>query len=105
MIVSAWKSGKHNDTGVGYGVKLSIKDRDSHFEKTWDKVSVTLPNGVKLEASVAKESFWNKTCHELINKKFGEWFIEENLAPWPNRKPPKFDLVLQGENNFILNKL
>lgn len=73
MIVKAWNNGEHKATGAGYGVKLSVEDRDSFFDPEWETVFVTLPNGVKLEANVKKASFWNNTCIELINKKFGQW--------------------------------
>lgn len=105
MIVKAWNNGEHKASGAGYGVKLSVDDRDSFFDQKWDKVFVTLPNGIKVEANVKKASFWNKTCRELINKKFGEWFIEQNLAPWVSGKPPEFKLIPQADNFFVLSEI
>ena len=105
MIVKAWNNGEHKASGAGYGVKLSVEDRDSFFDRKWEKVVVTLPNGIKVEANVKKASFWNGTCRELINKKFGEWFIEKGLAPWVSGKPPEFKLTPQADNFFVLSEI
>lgn len=82
MIVNAWSCGSHKSTGAGYGLKIKIEDRDLYFDKSWKIVLVELPNGLIVEANVNKSSFWNKICHELINKEFGLWFLELGIAPW-----------------------
>lgn len=105
MIVKAWNNGKHQASGAGYGVKLSVQDRDSFFDRKWKKVIITLPDGVKVEANVKKDSFWNETCRELINKKLGVWFIENNLAPWASGYPPEFKLTSQTNNCFVLSEI
>jgi hypothetical protein len=105
VIVKAWNNGEHKASGAGYGVKLSVEDRDSFFDQNWENVIVTLPNGVKLEANIKKASFWNNTCRELSNKKFGEWFIEKNVAPWDSGKPPSFKLTPQKNNAFVLSEI
>lgn len=40
MKVTAWNSGKHLESGAGYGFKLSIEDRDTFFDKDWTTVFV-----------------------------------------------------------------
>ena len=101
MKVTAWNSGKHFESGAGYGLKLSIKDRDEHFSKEWATVFVELPNSdVPIEISIAKPSFWNTTCRELISQEIGIWLRSEGLAPWTKGKPPKFELISSGERKF-----
>ena len=102
MIVTAWNNGKHHPTGAGYGLKIAIQDRDAHFSKDWSSVVVTLPNGVKVESNINKSSFWGKSCRELINQQFGQWFMEQGLAPWEKGRPPKFELAHDTENVFTL---
>ncbi len=105
MIVTAWNSGKHFESGAGYGLKLSIEDRDAFFDKSWETVFLELPNkGEAIEINIAKPSFWNKTCRELISQEIGLWLRSEGLAPWVKGKPPKFDLAPIGEGRFRLTQ-
>ena len=103
MEVTAWNNGSPSETGVGYGLKVSITDRDNHFQRVWKTVSITLPNGVKTNVNIDKESFWNGTCRELISKQIGEWLLESGNAPWHYGKPPKLELTPVGYRQFILN--
>ena len=71
FLVTAWKSGKWEKTRISCGFKVSIEDRDRFFETSWETVTLRLVAGEKrrvAEANVAKDSFWDKTCRELINK-------------------------------------
>ncbi len=101
MKVTSWNSGKHLESGAGYGLKLSIEDRDTFFDKNWTTVFVQLPNnGEEIEINIAKPSFWNKTCRELISQDIGIWLRSEDLAPWTKGKPPKFELLPNGDKKF-----
>lgn len=101
MIVTAWNSGKHFESGAGYGLKLSIDDRDAYFSKEWPTVFVELPNSdIPIEINITKPSFWNNTCRELISQDIGIWLRSEGLAPWIKGKPPKFNLVPNGKKKF-----
>lgn len=101
MKVTAWNSGKHFESGAGYGLKVSIEDRDTFFDKNWTSVIVQLPNNNEpIEINIAKSSFWNSTCRELISQDIGIWLRSEGLAPWRKGKPPKFELVHIAGNSF-----
>ncbi len=101
MIVTAWNSGKQLESGAGYGLKLSVDDRDKYFSKEWSTVFVELPNSeVSIEINIAKPSFWNNTCRELISQEIGIWLRSEDLAPWTKGKPPKFELTPNGDKKF-----
>ena len=101
MIVTAWNNGKHFKSGAGYGLKLSIEDRDAFFDKSWKTVILKLPNKSEtIEINIAKPSFWNKICRELISQDIGLWLQSEGWAPWTKGKPPKFELVSKGERSF-----
>jgi hypothetical protein len=98
VIWTAWKNGKHNRIGTGYGFELSPEDRDKHFSREWRTVTLDLPNGdgfMKVEASVANQAFWERCC-ELRSKEIRQWLYREHHAPWPNRVPPKFQVVPIG---------
>lgn len=61
MKVTAWNDGKQLESGAGYGLKLSIDDRDEYFSKEWSTVFVELPNSdVPIEINIAKPSFWKQ---------------------------------------------
>ena len=107
MIVTAWKSGPANDTGTGYGVKLAAQDRDRHFVRTWETVTVEFDDSRQaVEVNIDKDSFWNDTCRELISKEIGRWIldlIEAKRVSWPKRHPPKFTLTPLGNRRFKLS--
>jgi len=104
MNVTAWNNGQHHASGAGYGLKLSIKDRDRYFKREWGTVFVELDGSRKVvEANVDKDSFWGGSCRELISKEFGIWLRGEGLAPWESGKPPKLQLTPVGERRFQLH--
>ena len=100
---TGWKNGKHSRTGVSYGLEISVEDRDEFFARSWKTVTLYLVNGKKQRtaiANVAKASFWDGTCRELINTEIRSWFFECGFAPWPNGNPPRFRMVSKGDREF-----
>lgn len=98
MIVTAWNNGKHHKSGAGYGLKLSVADRDKHFRREWKSVFILLEGQDKpIKVNIAKPSFWSPACRELINVEIGRWLIKNGLAPWPKGKPPKLVLTPMSE--------
>ena len=105
MEVTAWNNGKHHTTGAGYGFKISAKDRDEYFQRSWKNVLVFLPDSEQCVAvNIEKSSFWNATCLELISREFGRWLIQYGYAPWSWGAPPKFRLIPINSNSFRLYK-
>ena len=102
MEVVAWNNGQHHESGAGYGIKLDASDRDQFFDKSWESVLLVLPGGNEVAINIAKDSFWNETCRELISSDIGRWFVSSGNAPWPKGQPPKFELNPIGGNKFAL---
>jgi len=103
MIVTAWNNGSHHKSGAGYGIKVSIKDRDNYFDSGWSFIQLFLGDSKdSFSVNTAKKSFWNDTCHELISKDIGQWLIDQGLAPWPKGNPPKLKLTMLDGNQFRL---
>lgn len=99
--VTAWNNGQHCRSGAGYGLKLAAGDRDRLFDRAWKGVVLKLPGGRdEISVNIAKLSFWDASCSELIHKEIGRWLLDAGLAPWPYRHPPKFDLERVGERQF-----
>ena len=92
---TAWNNGQWHASGAGYGLKVSVADRDRCFRRDWRTVTLRLAADsgfVDVEVNCAKDSFWNGTCRELIARDVGRWFFDLGLAPWPKGRPPRFDL-------------
>lgn len=103
MIVTAWNNGAHHATGAGYGLKISIKDRDRCFRREWGTVLLELPGrDDPVEINIDKDSFWAPTCPELISKEIGLWLRANGYAPWPTGRPPRFPLDSLGGGRFEL---
>jgi len=106
MIVKAWNNGSHRIDGNGYGIKILIHDRDRYFDSSWKTISVVLEGyNEPIYVNINKASFWNNTCHELIDKEIGKWLIEHHLDRWQYRRPPELELIQIGERKFLLKVL
>ena len=93
---TAWNNGRRHASGAGYGLRLSLADRDRFFRRDWRSVTLRLVDAsgsVNVEVNCAKNSFWNGTCRELVAREIGRWFLHLGLAPWPEGRPPRFDLT------------
>ena len=103
MRVVGWSSGSpNNQTGAGYGIRISRQDRDRHFDPDWANVTVDL-DGQEEVAVDLSPSFW-RCCIELRSKLIGAWMLRKGLAPWPTGQPPEVELEPQGEARFRLYK-
>ena len=105
FTVTTWNNGSPSKTGAGYGLKISIPDRDKYFKKN-SKSAVLHLAGNKLPISVNtdKPSFWSPVCRELISKDIGAWLIENKMGKWKTGSPPKLTMISLGKNKFRLKK-
>lgn len=105
MIVTVWNNGAHNTSGAGYGLRILIEDRDSYFQTDWEHVILELEGDPQLlVVNVNKKSFWGPVCRELISKDIGIWLRQNDLAPWPKRRPPKLDMQPTGDRRFKVSR-
>jgi|SRR5215831_10043276 len=101
MIVTAWSNG-----GTGYGIKLSVNDRDRFFRTDWKSVTLEFEGLLATtQVSIAKKSFWTPECRELIKKEIGDWLQINGLDRWPKGNPPKIRLEPLGNQRFLLRRL
>jgi hypothetical protein len=106
MIVKAWNNGAYSSSGAGYGLKITVVDRDRYFHTDWEDVILELEEYPHLvEVNVKKESFWGPVCRELISKDIGVWMRENGLAPWPKGRPPKLEMQPIGGRRFKISKI
>jgi len=103
MKVTAWNNGNYHPSGAGYGLKVAVNDRDRYFDRSWQVVTVRIPDGSEAGVNVAKRSFWNDSCRELISKEIGQWMVRSGLAPWQKGHPPTFDLEPLANGCFELS--
>ena len=93
---TAWNNGQWHASSAGYGLKVSVADRDRFFRRDWRSVTLRLAaesGVVDVEVNCAKDSFWNGSCRELIARDIGRWLLELEVTPWPTGHPPRFDLA------------
>jgi type IV secretion system protein VirD4 len=99
FVATAWKNSVSWESAA-YGLKITREDRDKFFKREWKTVSLRLPNGVIATANVDKDSFWNDTCRELISAEIGAWLRDAKLAPWPDRSPPRVEIIPESAQSF-----
>ena len=79
-IVTAWNNGAHHSSGAGYGVKLTIKDRDAYLRREWGRVEIYLPGRANpTKVNVEKDSLWGRQCRELISHEIGKWLLATGM--------------------------
>ncbi len=103
VIWTAWKNGKHSRTG-GYGFRLSTRDRDQYFDPSWQTITIDLSHRdgfIAVQVFVDNEAFWNSCC-ELRSAEIRQWLYREQYAPWLDRRPPKFEVLILGQGHFRL---
>ena len=72
MRVKAWSNGSATATGSGYGVNLTKRDRDQHFDRGWSDVTVQT-HGSSAEVNLSP-AFW-RDCPELRSAHKRHWHI------------------------------
>ena len=100
---TAWTNGARSRTGAGYDLRISAEDRDKHFERRWNTVTLRMIGERTTrvaEANVDKTSFWDGTCRELINAEIGQWFIENGFDRWTHGIPPRFRMRALAQREF-----
>ena len=103
FTATAWNNSRWHTSGAGYGLRVSVADRDQFFKRNWRTVSLRLIAGstvIDAVANCAKESFWSEDCRELISQDIGRWIIGLDLSPWPKRCPPRFTMSPIGPAMF-----
>jgi len=104
MIAVGWNNGSpNNKTGAGYGIRITRRDRDKFFDKSWESVTLGLESDEVIEVKLSP-SFW-EGCIELRSARIGKWMLDHGLAPWPRGQPPQFQLEPRGEKRFRLSTL
>jgi len=101
FIATTWNNGQYHTSGAGYGIKISLENRERFFNRDWKTVIIHL-NGFDhpVEVNVAKESFWNRTCGELISRHIGLWLHRNNCARWPRRQPHQVRMTVISQREF-----
>jgi len=80
MKAVGWENGSpNNSTGSGYGIRISIQDRDTSFKIEWSSVKLDIVSYETIEVNLSK-SFWNK-CTELRSAEIGKYMIGNNTVP------------------------
>jgi hypothetical protein len=96
-----WNNGAHLTSGAGYGIKISVADRNMHMKSDWKTVDLYLPDRTDpVSVNIDKPSFWSKTCRELISREIGDWMLKTGIAPWQKGAPPKLRLTPVGTRKF-----
>lgn len=101
FIAKTWNNGHYHASGAGYGIKITFEDRGQFFDRNWQTVIIHLDGYSKpIEVNVAKVSFWNRTCGELIKKDIGIWLQRNNRDRWPLGHPHEVKITVIGEREF-----
>ena len=101
FIAKTWNNGHRHASGAGYGIKITMQDREQFFNRSWQSVMLHLNDySIPIEVNVAKASFWNKTCGELIKKDIGIWLIQNDCALGTLGWPFEIKMTVIGVRRF-----
>jgi hypothetical protein len=102
MRATGWSNGRPLSSGAGYGLRISVSDRDRFFHSDWDHVLLEVDGSRQVVVRLSA-SFW-RTCSELRSAEIGRWLLGQRLAPWPRGAPPSVEIDHIGENRFRLRR-
>jgi hypothetical protein len=54
ISATAWNSGKHHASGAGYGLKISVADRDRYFRREWGTVQLHIGPAAPIVVNTAR---------------------------------------------------
>jgi hypothetical protein len=97
MNVSAWSDGT-----TTYGIRIGKRNRAAYFQSSWSEIELELDG--RFHRIPLSAGFWNK-CPEFRSPLIREWLTRHGLLDWPEKAPPKFELVPLGKNRFRLSAL
>jgi hypothetical protein len=100
MRARAWSNGRPLPSGAGYGVRISVSDRDRFFRQDWDHVLLEV-DGSRQVVVLLSASFW-KACAELRSAEIGRWLLSQRLALWRRGAPPSVEIDHLAGNRFRL---
>jgi hypothetical protein len=92
MKATGWKGGT-------FGIRVSKKDAAEYFSPYWELVQIEIDGQIR--SFPLHASFW-KSCPEFRGGRIQEWLLKSGLAPWPEGKPPKLELIPRGGPLFRL---
>jgi hypothetical protein len=93
MLATGWKGGT-------YGVWVGPENAARYFNRSWTHIHVLI-NGRYHEFALTS-TFWT-SCPEFRGAAIREWFLQEKIAPWPYRQPPRLVLTSLGGGRFSLS--
>ena len=101
FITKTWNNGHRHASGAGYGIKITMQDREQFFNRSWQTVILHLSgNTSPIEVNVDKPSFWNRTCGELIKKDIGSWLLRNNCEVGTPGWPFEVRMIVIGDRGF-----
>ncbi len=106
MIATGWSNGQAAMQASSYGIRISPSDRTKHFRRSWRHVTVILA-GVgpqKVVGARLSPSFW-RSCPELRGPSIGAWLLSQGAAPWPKRRPPRFNVQPIAGQKFLVTRI
>ncbi len=105
MIVTAWNNGAHSRNGNGYGLRVLQADRDSHFDRQWDKLILEIEgNDEPVEVRLDQEKLWGEAPYAIPCAELGRWMRRNGMAPWARGAAPVFELNQLEGNRFRVRK-
>lgn len=96
---TAWTNGSPSPTGSGYGLRVTKADRDCYFDPAWTAVTLRFDDDSEIEVPITS-SFW-ENCTELRSSAIGRWMMNQRVAPWSHRQPPRVALTRIGDRRFV----
>jgi hypothetical protein len=100
MRATGWSNGRPLASGAGYGLRISVNDRNRLFHPDWNNVLLEVDGSGQVVVPLSA-SFW-KTCTELRSSEIGRWLLRQRLAPWPRGAPPSVEIDHVAGNRFRL---
>lgn len=88
MRATAWNNG-----GSTYGISVGRLNRNKFFDRSWTEIELEIDD--EFHRVPLSKGFWNQ-CPEFRSPVIRDWLRRHRALDWPDRKPPKVELIPLG---------
>jgi hypothetical protein len=103
VYATGWHNAVPSREPAGSGLRITAKDRDRYFDRTWEDEVVEFDGAEPATVSLSP-SFW-RSCSELRSAGVGRWLLDLDAAPWAQGHPPGVVVTLIEGSRFAARLL
>lgn len=106
MKIKVYNNGLYNQTGAGYGFRITKSDIRNNLKIFTKTIFLTFDSKlIKIPIFINQDSVHFGDSVIFTKKEIGKWLIQNGMGTWKKGAPPEFLMIYDGNNHFKIQKL